>query len=258
MRAPAHLRRDSVLAAMLSTWLALGCRADEARGAGGIGPTPYPVRKEDWPGTGAIRVFDWMLDQRRAFWRQREQARGSIVFAGDSLTASWRSLTHDFPGERIANRGIGGDVSRGLLFRFEEDVLALAPPAVVILIGINDLTARQPADTTLENIEAILALIRRRQPDTFVVLCTVPPSASPRAPIDDEQRALLNAGLHDLAQRHPSIALVDLASALTTPSGAPDPRFYRNDLLHLSPAGHARWRELLVPVLRRAKVSSQP
>ncbi|MET0660681.1 MAG: GDSL-type esterase/lipase family protein [Steroidobacteraceae bacterium] len=243
---------------MLSAWLALGCHAEAAPVAADVGPTPYPTRKEDWPGTGVIRVFDWMMDNRRAFWRQREQARGSIVFAGDSLTASWQGLKHDFPGERIANRGIGGDVSRGLLFRFEEDVLALDPRAVVIMIGINDLTARQPASTTLENIETMLSLALHRHPETLVVLCTTPPTANPRAPVDGEQRALLNTGLAALAQRHQGVTLVDLSSALATSSGAPDSRFFRDDLLHLSAAGYARWSELLVPVLRDAKVLSQP
>ena len=91
------------------------------------GPTPYPSRPEEWPGVGVTRVFDWMSEYRRSFWRQREAKRGSIALAGDSLTEGWPNASLDLEGAPVANLGIGGDVSRGLLFRFEEDVLALHP-----------------------------------------------------------------------------------------------------------------------------------
>lgn len=218
------------------------------------GPTPYPTRKEDWPGVGAIRVFHWMSENRRTFWREREQVRGGMVFAGDSLTAQWHTLQQDFPGLRIANRGIGGDVSRGLLFRFQEDVLDLQPRAVVILIGTNDLTARQVASATLRNVAAMLDSAARASPAPFVVLCTVPPSAKRSAPVDAAERSVLNDGLRKLAEQHPRTAVADLNSAVATPAGTPDPQYFRKDLLHLSAAGHARWRELLLPVLHDAGV----
>ncbi len=78
------------------------------------GPKPYPATVDQWPGVGVVRVFDWMPSRRSAFWRERETVGpGSVVFVGDSLTEGWRSLAADFPGLNIANRGIGGDVSRG-------------------------------------------------------------------------------------------------------------------------------------------------
>lgn len=85
-----------------------------------------------------------------------------IVFAGDSVTDDSRSrpegegrgnslglgyvhmtdamLTVDYPELfiRCTNRGIGGNTSRDLLARWEEDVTALKPDLVVLCIGIND------------------------------------------------------------------------------------------------------------------------
>jgi lysophospholipase L1-like esterase len=216
------------------------------------GPTPYPTRPEDWPGEGAIRVFGWMRDNRDFFWTEREKKQGSIVFAGDSLTGNWKTLGKDFAGVPVANRGIGGDVSRGLLFRFQEDVLALHPKAIVILIGINDLTAKQPATSTLANIRSMLEMKRAGQPDVPVVLCTVPPSANPKAPIDEKQRRFLNQGLKQLAKENPGVSLVDLYAATVTSDGTPDLRYFRSDQLHFSAAGQERWKEVLEPVLRKA------
>jgi lysophospholipase L1-like esterase len=216
------------------------------------GPTPYPTRPEDWPGEGVIRVFGWMKDNRDFFWSEREKRQGSIVFAGDSLTGNWKTLGKAFAGVPVANRGIGGDVSRGLLFRFQEDVLALHPKAIVILIGINDLTAKQPATATLANIRSMLEMKRTQQPHVPVVLCTVPPSANPKAPIDERQRRFLNQGLKQLAKENQRVSLVDLYAATVTTDGTPDLRYFQSDQLHFSAAGQERWKQVLEPALRKA------
>lgn len=239
----------SIVALLLGA-VAMGDAPATARTA----PTPYPSRAEDWPGTGVVRIFGWMTENRNYFWTEREKKQGSIVFAGDSLTASWSTLSQDFPGARIANRGIGGDVSRGLLFRFKEDVLDLDPKAIVILIGINDLTARQPASATLANLRSMLEMEQRLRPGVPVVLCTVPPSANPKAPVDEQQRRELNQGLRQLAKETRNASLVDLYAATVTSDGVPDTKYFKPDLLHLSAEGHARWKEVLQPALRAAGV----
>lgn len=218
------------------------------------GPTPYPSRVEDWPGKGVVRVFGWMKDNRNFFWTERAKKQGAIVFAGDSLTGNWKTLGKDFSGTLVANRGVGGDVSRGLLFRFQEDVLDLNPKAIVILIGINDLTARQPASATLENIRSMLAQKDAKQPKVPVFLCTVPPSANPKSPVDEQQRRLLNQGVHQIAKETKGVTLVDLYAATATDQGIPELRYFGKDQLHLSAEGQARWKELLQPALQRAGV----
>src|SRR5687768_10673520 len=91
------------------------------------GPTPFPKAANEWPGEGVIRVFGWMQPTRETFWKQRERKRGAWVLAGDSLLGNWKTSERDLAPMPTANRAIGGDVSRGLLFRFKEDVLELAP-----------------------------------------------------------------------------------------------------------------------------------
>jgi lysophospholipase L1-like esterase len=218
------------------------------------GPTPYPTRAQDWPGKGVVRMFGWMKQNRDFFWTERAKKQGAVVFAGDSLTGNWRTLGKDFSGTLVANRGIGGDVSRGLLFRFKEDVLDLHPKAIVLLIGTNDLTARQPASQTLENVRSMLAMKDEQQPRVPLFLCTVPPSANPKAPVDEQQRQLLNQGLRQIAKDTRLVTLVDLYSATAKNDGTPDPQYFSDDRLHLSAAGNARWKEVLQPALQRAGV----
>lgn len=245
--------RIAAVVAMLSSLVgAPFIAASEVKGQ--AGPTPYPSSVQDWPGKGVVRVFGWMKENRNYFWTERAKKQGAIVFAGDSLTGNWKNLGKDFSGTLVANRGIGGDVSRGLLFRFQEDVLDLNPKAIVLLIGINDLTARQPASTTLENIRSMLAEKNARLPQTPVFLCTVPPSANPKAPVDEQQRRLLNQGVRQIAKETKDVTLVDLHAVMANDQGAPEPRYFGKDLLHFSAEGQARWKEVLEPLLQKAGV----
>ncbi len=220
-----------------------------------IGPRPYPTGAAPWPGRGVTRVFGWMQENRRAFWLQRAHKQGSVVFAGDSLIAGWRSLPSDFPALSTANRGIGGDVSRGLLFRFQEDVLDLHPKAIVLLIGTNDLSARQATADTLFNIAAMLELARRHDARVPVVLCTLPPREHLDAPVEPARLAELNAGIRALAAERAGVTVVDLFEPLSAGDGSMDERYFAADRLHLSAAGYAKWRSVLAPVLATLHVA---
>lgn len=229
--------------------LAVACGAAES-----TGPTPYPKDEKDWPGKGAIWVFGWMNDNRAWFWQQRDKKQGAVVFAGDSLTGNWKGLEKAFPKLNVANRGIGGDVSRGLLFRFQEDVLDLHPKAIVLLIGSNDLSARQSTADSLSNIAAILAMAEKQNPALPVVLCQIPPRDAPKAPIDLAQLKALNAGIAKLATGKRQVILLDLFSLLAKPDGSPDLQYFESDKIHLAAPGYAKWHAAIEQVFTKLKL----
>jgi lysophospholipase L1-like esterase len=78
---------------------------------------------------------------------------------------------------KIANRGISGDTTRGVLIRLQEDVLVLNPVAIVLLIGTNDLDEAATPEMIASNVKLILAAIKAHDPKTPVVLCQVMPSS---------------------------------------------------------------------------------
>lgn len=215
------------------------------------GPTPYPDKDDTsaWPGTGPIRVFPWMVENRAFFWTQRDKSRDAVVFAGDSLVGNWKGLKDAFPGRKVGNRGIGGDVSRGLLFRFQEDVLDLEPAAIVLLVGTNDLSAHADVEGVIENLGAMVEQAKRKDPGMKVILNTVPPRAAANAPAQPGAVAALNARMAAFAADRENVILVDLHAALAGADGAPDSAFFQKDLLHLGPKGYAKWAELLQAAL---------
>lgn len=227
-----------------------------ATGDNTSGPTLYPDAKNEaaWPGKGVIRSFGWMAGERKAFWKQRQKDEGAVVFVGDSLTGGWKNLAKDFPKLKVANRGIGGDVSRGALFRFKEDALDLNPKALVIEIGTNDLTASgSPADM-LSNLADMVVMAEKERPSMPVVLCTIPPSANPKAPIKVNDRNAINEGIRKMASGHKHTHFCDLYAALANPDGSPKPEYFTDDKLHLSAAGHTKWAEVLTPIFEKLKL----
>jgi lysophospholipase L1-like esterase len=219
------------------------------------GPTPFPRAEADWPGHGAIRVFGWMNDNRKAFWQERERKQGSVVFAGDSLVGGWGSMAKDLPDLNVANRGIGGEPTRGLLFRFKEDVLDLHPKAIVIITGGNDLSAQQDIRFTRSNLVEILDMADRASPGVPIVLCTLPPQANPKSPLDPKKVIELNKAIVSLAEGRKNVTVLDLYALLADPDGTPHPEYFGPDRLHISGVGFKRVRDALVPLFKQLNVS---
>jgi lysophospholipase L1-like esterase len=216
------------------------------------GPTPPPENPEDWPGKGAAGVFDLWTQRRQEFWDSRRKDQGAVVFFGDSITHRWENVAEVFPEVKVANRGIGGDSSRRLVFRVKEDVLDLNPRAIVILIGINDLLQGRPPSNIGFNLRLILEQIQKHDPATPVVLCRVMP-CNLRPEHFPARIRQANALLDGLALGRPNVTVCDTWPGLATPEGGAKPEFFP-DGVHMNAGGYEAWARNLRPVLARAGI----
>ena len=219
-------------------------------------PTPYPDVKQDaaWPGKGPIRTFPYMRDNRAYFWSQRTKDQGAVVFVGDSLTGGWKGLGAAFAKLKIANRGVGGDTSRGILFRFQEDVVDLHPRAVVITAGANDISAKGRNEDVIHNLGLMLDQLRKADPNVPVVLCTVPLMEVPGSPDTPGVRLDLRDRVIAFAKGKDHVAVLDLIPVLATPDGKFDPANYGADHVHPIAAGYAKWAAALAPVFAQLHI----
>ena len=194
MRFPACLPRFPVgfcpaAAALLAALLVGGCAAHRPpvanQNAAARPDTRFeiPATDEGLPGAGPIRRYDWYRNlwrARRSDWaRHVAPDQHALVFLGDSITQGWGDdLADKFPGVKIANRGISGDTTRGVLIRLADDVLALHPSGVVLLIGTNDLEEGAAPGIIAGNLRLILAALKQHDP-TLPVERTRPLCAYP-------------------------------------------------------------------------------
>lgn len=168
-----------------------------------------------------------------------------VVMLGDSLTqrAAWGEITGcGF----VANRGIGGDVSAGVLRRLD-DVTRLRPGAVFLMIGINDVAKRVPTETIVGNVRRTIA--RLNDAGAKVYLTLVLPVTRGYVPKMNPTVAELNAAYVALA-KETKATVVDFRQEMQTDEGA-----LRNELtldgIHLNPEGYRVWRDAVTPLVAR-------
>ncbi len=211
-----------------------------------------PATDDGLPGAGPIRRYDWFKKlwlRKRTGWAKRvQQDQGALVFLGDSITQGWGdTMGGSFPGVKVANRGISGDTTRGVLIRLQGDVLALKPSGVVILIGTNDLEEKASAEVIAGNLKLIVAALKKHNPKMPIILCnTFPSSTSKRRPADQIRK--INQLYFAAVKGDPQITVLDTWLLFANPQGDAKKGEFP-DLLHPNKLGYAKWAAALRPLL---------
>lgn len=97
-----------------------------------------------WVPPNAVRTRNFSLNRRKV----------DVVMAGDSRIErfEWQDA---FPDWAVANRGLGGDTTAGLLARVH-GITAASPKLVYTMVGINDLAAGTDRADVLSSYAALL------------------------------------------------------------------------------------------------------
>ena len=210
-----------------------------------------PATDEGLAGSGPIRRYDWFQDlwktKRDGWATDVAKDQNAVVFLGDSITQGWGDTMGDsFPGMKVANRGISGDTTRGMLIRLEEDVLSLHPKAVVMLMGTNDLEEGADPATAAANVMLILKELKDHNANMPVVLCHVfPSSGSQKRPANKIKK--INEYFAAAVKDEPRITLLDTWTLFANGEGDAKKEEFP-DLLHPNEVGYAKWAAALRPV----------
>lgn len=218
------------------------------------GPFAQPP-SEEFPGAGPVQSSLWfrgVWKDKRTQWAKDSAAdQGAVVFFGDSITQGWNSLATDFPQLKVANRGIGGDTTRGLRGRLKE-ILDLHPRAVSMLIGTNDLDQGAEPAVVAANLRAIVAEFHATYPSMPIVINKVMPRGARPGKFPEKIREL--NGLYEAAfQNDPMITFCDTFALFDAGDGQCKKEEFP-DMLHPNPAGYAKWTTALTPIFEKLKV----
>jgi lysophospholipase L1-like esterase len=185
---------------------------------------------------------------RTSAWREKVSffntfgAQAKVVMIGDSITdgAEWGEL---FPGASVANRGIDGDTTEGVLERMEGIVSVHAKKAF-IMIGINDFAAGRSVDDVFADYRRIIDVLTTNGATVFVqstLLCNknLAEWISCREIIGNIR--LLNSRLASLASGN--VVFVDLNTGLADDNGLKQALSY--DGVHLNGNGYLIWKNAI-------------
>ena len=220
-----------------------------------------PATDEGLPGAGPIRRYDWfqgLWETKRSAWAKEVEARqGALVFLGDSITQGWGDNIGGAYGDTlVANRGISGDTTRGMLIRMKEDVLALKPSGVVLQMGTNDLEEGAEPEVIAGNLKLIVAELKAFDAEMPIVLCNVfPSSASKRRPAEKikEINALYAAAVKGDRQ----VTVINTWAMFANENGDARKAEF-DDLLHPNAKGYEMWSNTLRPVLETLNLVAIP
>lgn len=181
-------------------------------------------------------------------------SKGQIVFIGDSITDGY-PLDNYFTDLPLAtyNRGIGGDVTSGVIRRLKTSLYDLAPTKIALMIGINDINSGRTNDEIIANYTTILDGIKANLPSAAVYCESVLPMHSKveKWGIDLEARTQqikdLNARIKALAEEK-GYTYIDLYTSFSDGSDRLIDA-YTEDGLHPIAAGYQVWSAIIKPYL---------
>jgi lysophospholipase L1-like esterase len=257
MKSPFKFRFVPTFLASLSVIVLLaGCKT-------GVTPardvSHYPADATVLPGKGPLQTWTGFTNvwaERHAAWqRNTNNEKGAVAFLGDSITQGWHSLANAFPNMKVVNRGIGGDTTRGVLYRLNADVLDLKPKAVVLLIGTNDIGLGANPEDVADNIKAILLELKRSNPHMPVIVCKVMPRSDRNLHAADKIKKL-NALVEAFVKSQPNFVECDTWSIYADANGDCSKDVFP-DLLHPNAAGYCKWAAALKPIFAKLNLGTE-
>lgn len=181
-----------------------------------------------------------------------------LLLMGDSITDFWRNTEGAFAGAgvleeyfghwKIANFGIAGDTTQGVLYRLQNgEGEGFSPSAVMLMIGTNN-TARNTAAEIAEGIGAVVLELRRDFPGAQILLLGV----FPRGAADDPVRDVI-AEINERVSRlddGETVHYLDIGDVFVDENGE-IPASVMSDGLHPSTQGYRLWADAVREPLAR-------
>lgn len=180
---------------------------------------------------------------KKSFFEQHGEHNYDLVFIGDSITdgAEWEDL---FPNLKIANRGIGGDRTDGVLKRLES-IYSTSADRAFIMIGINDFNSGMSVDEVFENYKTIVSQLVEHGMKVYIQSTIF---AGKRLDKLNPKIEALNERLSLFATTKESITYIDLNAGLAKNSLL-NPIYSRDDV-HLNGNGYAVWKSIIRPYIQ--------
>lgn len=187
-------------------------------------------------------IFKEYYDNKVAQFTEENKTIGEIdaCFLGDSLTDGYDVKTY-YPQFKVANRGIGGDTTTGLIKRLKVSAYDINPKVVTVLIGVNNI------QNMLNDYEDIVTGLKDNLPNTKIALLSLT-SMTKEWGRNNELAKKRNVEIQKYAEKY-SCTFVNLYDPLLDPNTNELKEEWTTDGGHFTPAGYEVITSVLTPVL---------
>jgi hypothetical protein len=198
----------------------------------------------------SAKPADWAkeIDALTASDAAQPPPAGAVVFVGSSSIRFWESLAADFPAFTVIRRGFGGSEMADTVYYADRLVLPYHPRAVVVYAGENDLWDGKTPEQVAADFREFRTRVHAALPRIRILYLSIKASPS-RARIVTQVREANRLIAADCAAQA-NCLFVDVATPLLDAHGGYRPELFREDQLHMRPAGYAIWTRILTPLLQ--------
>ncbi len=172
----------------------------------------------------------------------------TVFFVGSSTIRMW-DLNKSFPGMKAVNAGFGGSQIRDATHFAPRIILPFAPKTIVFYSGDNDISGKRTPAQVIEDFQAFVEVIHKKNPGTRIIFLGIKPSISREKQFETQKEA--NKLVADYCSKNPKLLFVDTVPLIMDASGKPTKELFAKDGLHLSPLGYEGWSEKLKGILSK-------
>ena len=187
-----------------------------------------------------------------------KQGNIDVLFMGDSITDFWRNEEGNYAGKpvldkyfgnlKIANFGIAGDTTQGVLYRLQHgEGQGFSPQAVMLMIGTNNTRSNTAAEIA-EGIGAIVLEMEKDFPEAKILLLGIFPRSTPGDPVRKTIAEIndIISRLHDGNR----VYYLDIGAKFLD-AGGNISKEIMTDALHPSTKGYEIWAEAVKEPLEK-------
>lgn len=186
----------------------------------------------------------------------RPPPQHAVLFVGSSSIRFWKpTLVRDFSGIPVIDRGFGGSTIADSTYYADRIIIPYHPRVIVMYAGDNDIAEGLTPAQVADNFRAFVARVRKALPDVAIVYISIKPSLA-RWQLWPQMHAA-NRAIERWAHTQRRVVFVDTAKDMLGADGKPRAQLFREDGLHMLPAGYAIWVAALRPVLARFGFGTQ-
>jgi lysophospholipase L1-like esterase len=224
-----------------------------------LGAALLPARDDDKKEHAAVKPVPRDKDKRatekhESFLAQAKKGGIDLLLIGDSLTDMWGGEGHDEKMSRglkvykkellplkAANFGVNGDKTQHVLWRVQIGELdGISPKVVMLLVGTNNVFDNS-AEEIADGVTAIVAEIKKKLPETKVLLMGI----FPRGPKPNKERDKIkevNAILAKLDDGGKTVKFLDIGDKFVGADGTIS-KDVMYDPIHLTEKGYQIWAD---------------
>jgi lysophospholipase L1-like esterase len=180
--------------------------------------------------------------------RTNPPPKDAILFVGSSTIVRWTTLQEDFPGQRVINRGFGGNQIVDSTHFADRMIFPYRPRKIFLRAGGNDLHAGKSPQQVFQDFKDFVATIHAKLPDTEIVYISLAPSIARWE--EREATMKLNALVKDYVKKGRKLNYIETYDTTLDARGQPRPELFVDDKLHFSPQGYKLLIERVRPFVR--------